>query len=75
MRAGRVGDARFSLIVSWSPRADTPATVGARRSRYALAPTMSSASDSGNTGLRRIRSIERSKAAAVTGSPDGGEKR
>ena len=42
IRAGSVGDGCISLIVSRSPRADTPATERARPERYAAAPTMSS---------------------------------
>jgi hypothetical protein len=75
--ARSVGEGRVSLIVSVSPRAMTPAMLRVRPARYARSPTRSGGSAAAYEPVRgeSARSIARLKAAAVTGLPEGGEKR
>ena len=77
MRDGSVADGLCKRIVSSSPRAVTPARWSVRPAWYAEKPTTSpsSAAPPESTFRLSARSIARLNAAAVTGAPDGGEKR
>ena len=76
-RARQRGHGRFSLIVSRFPRAEhAPHGVRAAGAVRRRAEDVVEAVDAERARLGcRVRSIARSKAAAVTGWPDGGEKR